>query len=338
MCGVISVKKTTKRIIIGSSVVAAGIAAAGALSYAITHYMVKIALDREQPKQHSEKSRNVLAGSAMLEEFVAHLQENAESLRALSTETVRVTAEDGVELVGHLYRTAGAKRTVLAMHGWRSSWDRDFGMIAPFWHNSGCNVLYVEQRGQGESGGDYMGFGMLERHDCLCWSRFLNENGFDGLPLYLAGVSMGAATVLMSASLDLPENVRGIMADCGFTSAGEIWRHVARKNMHLPYTGLWAAAANDLCRRRIQMGAAEYSTLQALKESRVPVLLIHGTDDHFVPVQMTYENYKACTAPKQLFVVPGADHGMSYYIDRQGYEAAMRGFWNDFDNEKPAIG
>ena len=324
-------KKMTKRILIGSGIAAAGVATAAALSYAITSYMVKVALDREQPRQHSEKSRNLLAGSAMLEDFAAYMQQKAEWLRSLPMETVRITAEDGTVLVGHLYRTACARRTILAMHGWRSSWDRDFGMIAEFWHQSGCNVLYAEQRGQGESGGDYMGFGMLERHDCLAWIGWLDDNGFSDLPIYLGGVSMGASTVLMSAAFDLPENVKGIIADCAFTSAEAIWRHVARNNMHLPYTGLWAATANDLCKRRIQIGAAEYSTVQALGESRVPVLLIHGTDDQFVPVTMTYENYKACNSPKHLLVVPGADHGMSYYVDRAGYEAAMRDFWKLYD-------
>jgi hypothetical protein len=47
------------------------------------------------------------------------------------------------------------------MHGWRSSWSHDFGIIAPFWHDNDCCVLFAEQRGQGLSGGNYMGFGML---------------------------------------------------------------------------------------------------------------------------------------------------------------------------------
>ncbi len=323
--------KTVKRILIGSSVAAAGIAAVGVLSYAVTNYMVSVALDRRQPRQSSEKARSVLAGSARLEEFVRYMEVCAEKLKSADCRTVRITAADGTELVGHLRTAPNAKRTILAMHGWRSSWARDFGMIADFWYQSGCNVLYAEQRGQGESGGEYMGFGMLERHDCLSWIHYLNENGFAELPIYLGGVSMGATTVLMSAAFDLPENVRGIIADCAFTSPEAIWRHVARKNMHLSYSGLRAAAANDLCRRRIQMAPTDCSTVDAVRESRVPILFIHGTDDHFVPVEMTYENYKACASSKRLLVVPGADHGMSYYVDQSGYESAMLGFWRDYD-------
>ena len=60
-------------------------------------------------------------------------------------------------------------------------------------------------------------------------------------------------------------------------------------------------------------------------------MLIHGTDDHFVPLEMTYENYNACASPKKLLIVPGADHGMSYYMDKEGYETMVKDFWRQFD-------
>ena len=67
----------------------------------------------------------------------------------------------------------------------------------------------------------------------------------------------------------------------------------------------------------------------------MPVVFVHGTDDHFVPVRMTYENYKACASPKRLLIVPGADHGMSYYIDREQYERQSLAFWDEFDGVTP---
>lgn len=103
-------------------------------------------------------------------------------------------------------------------------------------------------------------------------------------------------------------------------------------SLHMPYD-LYGAAVNDLCRRKIHLGANEYSAVKAMEKCTVPVLFIHGTDDHFVPVEMTYENYKACAAPKRLFVVPGADHGMSYYMDKTGYEKVLREFWEENDQK-----
>lgn len=327
--------KNARNLLIGSGIAAAGIAAAAAVSCRLTGKLVKVALDREQPKA-SAKAENRLSGAAgqakQLEEV---LNAAAERLRNSECETVEILAADGVKLVGHLRRCENEQRLILAMHGWRSSWASDFGAISDFWHANGCSVLYAEQRGQGESGGEYMGFGLTERYDCLDWVRWANENGFADQPIYLCGISMGAATVLMAAGLELPENVHGIMADCGFTSPHAIWKHVVNNNLHMSYGGLTAAVADDMCKKKIQMGTREYSCTDAMRECKVPVFFVHGTDDRFVPIEMTFENYKACTAPKRLLVVPGAEHGMSYMVDKEGYEKAVRDFWQEFDNFRP---
>ncbi|MGN0493447.1 MAG: alpha/beta hydrolase [Acutalibacteraceae bacterium] len=322
--------KATKNTLIWMGAAAAVGAAAAAVSYAAMKSLVKIALDREQPKV-SQKSRNRLSGTAGQSELFEGLAEAGERLKNSGCETVVLTAQDGERLVGHLYRCEGAKRLIIAMHGWRSSWSGDFGVISDFWHQNGCSVLYAEQRGQGESGGEYMGFGLTERYDCLDWAKWADENGFDSLPIYLCGISMGASTVLMAAGLPLPENVHGIMADCGFTSPHEIWKHVVEHNLHLSYRGIAAAIANDMCKKKLQIGAKDYSCTDAMKECRVPVLFVHGTDDRFVPVEMTYENYKACAAPKRLLIVPGAEHGMSYLVNKEEYQKTVKEFWRDFD-------
>ncbi|MGM9664361.1 MAG: alpha/beta hydrolase [Eubacteriales bacterium] len=316
----------------------AGAAAVTAISCKITKKLVTIALDREQPKA-SKKSENRISGSAgQAKQFEETLTAATEALRNSKSETVKVTACDGIDLVGHLRRCECEKRLMIAMHGWRSSWASDFGAISDFWYANGCSVLYAEQRGQGESGGEYMGFGLTERYDCLEWIKWANENGYSAMPIYLCGISMGAATVLMAAGLKLPENVHGIMADCGYTSPYAIWKHVVEENLHMPFSGINAAVANDICKKKIRMGTNEYSTTDAMRGCKVPVMFVHGTDDRFVPIEMTYENYKACTAPKRLLVVPGAEHGMSYLVDKEAYEKAAKGFWEDFDEYQSESG
>jgi len=323
--------KKAKRVLIGSGVAAAGITALGALSYAATKYLVKIAMDREPPKvKNINKAKEQLRGFEDVDAFYDGLENACQTLENCGCETVAIHSYDGERLVGHWYPCENARRIIVAMHGWRSSWSRDFGVISEFWHQNGCSVLYAEQRGQNNSGGDYMGFGMMERYDCREWVKWVNTRNDAQLPIYLAGASMGATTVLMTTGLELPDNVHGVVADCGFTSPHEIWKHVVENNLHLSY-GVIGNLASDICKKNIQMGTKDYSTVEAMKECKIPVLFIHGTDDHFVPVEMTYENYKACTAPKRLFVVPGVNHGMSYVADTQGYQAAMKDFWSTFD-------
>ena len=297
------------------------------ISGAFDRNMVGTALDREEPKA-MQKLKERLKGEAVEdEEVMALCRQMQQRLEQSPHETVRITGYDGTPLVGHLFRAEQEKRVILAMHGWRSCWARDFGPVAEFFRDNDCTVLYAEQRGQGESGGEYMGFGMIERYDCLEWVKWLNANGFSGTPVYLAGISMGATTVLMTAGFpELPENVAGVLADCGFTSAKAEWKYISENNLRIPYD-CRDRHVDALCRKRIEVDADAYSTLDAMKTCRVPILFIHGEADSFVPVEMTLENYQACQSPKKLLIVPGANHGMSYFFDREGYEAAVKAFF-----------
>ena len=219
------------------------------------------------------------------------------------------------------------------MHGWRSSWSRDFGLLAEFLEKNGCSVFYAEQRGQNNSGGEYMGFGLTERFDCVNWIDWVNEKTGGTLPIYLCGVSMGASTVADDfRAFALPDNVPVSLriADTHRRRQfGNTWR---RTNLHVTYDEWLSGIIDEMCKERIHFSSTDYSCTQALADSHVPVLFIHGTDDTFVPVEMTYENYKACVSPKRLLVVPGAGHGMSYVVDRKLYEQAVLQFWHDFDD------
>ena len=323
-------KDLTKAVLVGTSAAAATMAALTAGSYALTSSLLHMALDRQIPRL-MEKGRTRLTGVSeedlLLADRVSHA---ADDLRRCGCSTVVLTAADGTRLVGHWFENPFAKRIVVAMHGWRSSWDQDFGMIAPFLHDAGCSVLYAEQRGQNGSGGTHMTFGVLERYDCLDWVNWVSTHTVPGLPVYLAGISMGATTVLLAGGLALPEQVKGIVADCGFTSPHAIWKHVAERNLHLNYD-LHHSWAERLFRQRLHMSAEDVCTLSAMENCHVPVLFIHGSDDGFVPVEMTYENYKACAAPKSLLIVPGAGHGLSYLAETERYRKALQQFWRAYD-------
>lgn len=289
--------------------------------------MTDLAMDREIPSygkyinvsggQHDE-SYNVRRAKAM------------KALEALPREEVSIRSADGLKLTGHLIKSRYPRRLIIAFHGWRSSWSRDFCMVAPFWLEQHCNVLFVDQRAQGNSEGQYLGFGLLERSDCRQWAMWADRQNY-GLPIYLAGISMGAASVLMAAGMDMPESVRGIIADCGFTSPKDICIHVARDNLHVSYGPLRSAWIDRCFRKKIHMTSGAYSTLTAMKNAKVPILFIHGTADSFVPIDMTYRNYRACAALKRLVVVPGAGHAMSYAVEPETCQKAMKSFFRDFD-------
>lgn len=304
-------------------------AGAAAITYLTVRTLVQTALDRKMPPI-MEHNRKRISSADYDMDFIRLAKESSDRLAAQDHESVITYGKDGTILVGHWFPVKNAERVIIAMHGWRSSWSSDFGMISDFWHDNHCSVLYAEQRGQNNSGGDSMGFGMTERFDCLSWIDWVTQHNGVEIPIYLCGVSMGATTVLMSADLDLPKNVHGIMADCGFTSPYDIWKYIANHNLHLPY-GINGRLIDFLCERKIQYRSTDCSTIEALKNTNVPVIFAHGKNDHFVPVEMTLQNYEACISPKMLLIVPEADHGMSYYVAKDEYERKVKEFWKAFD-------
>lgn len=320
--------KIAKRVLIGSGVTAAALVLAESARQGAANYMVRVALDRKVPPHPARVERRMIAGCTN-QDMLMQLHKAGADLSVLPHETVRTFSKDGTTLVGHWYPVEQPKRIVIAMHGWRSAWDNDFGIVASFFKNNHCSVLYAEQRAHGNSGGEHMGFGLTERYDCLDWIHWVNKTTGGNLPIYLCGVSMGASTVLMATGLRLPKNVRGVIADCGYTSPVDIWKHVA-KQTHFSY-GIYGGPVGRIAKKRLHMATDAASCPDALAKSTVPVLFVHGTDDRFVPIEMTYVNYKACASPKRLFIVPGAEHGMSYLVDPKGYEAAIQAFWAEFD-------
>lgn len=320
--------KSKKNLLLGLGITTGVVSAAAAVSHGVTKKLTSIAMDRPLPNV-SEKAASALMGTEYQPLFALKRKEATELLQEKEHLLVELKARDGEHLVGHWFYQENAERTIVAMHGWRSSWADCFGLIADFWLNHNCNILFAEQRGQNQSGGDYMGFGLLERYDCADWAAWVQTQC--PLPIYLSGISMGATTVLMTSGLSLPENVSGIMADCGFTSPHAIWEHVAKENLHLTYSDARRKTIDAICEQRLNGESANYSCEDALKECKVPVLFVHGSDDRFVPVEMTYQNYKACSSEKRLMIVPGAGHGESYYMEPEKYEQTVLQFWKDFD-------
>lgn len=247
-------------------------------------------------------------------------------LKSRKLKRVEIKSREGLRLTGHLLTHPEAERIVLMFHGWRGSWGEDCAALAKGLYEEKSSVLLVNQRAHKRSGGAYIGFGVLERYDCLEWLKYLEENTCE-LPIYLLGVSMGAATVLMASGMDLPERVKGIIADCGFTSPYEMVCIFAEKYLKIKEKSM-VEAVNDLCRKRAGYDFKEYSTLEAVKKCRVPVFFAHGTGDDFVPWEMTMRNYEACASDKKLFLAEGAAHTKSYLSDSGKYMNAAAGFFH----------
>lgn len=259
-----------------------------------------------------------------LRHYEKELTEGFRWLAAQPAETVSVTSYDGLKLVGRYLPCENARGTLLLFHGWRSLPEIDFGCALPFYKSLRLNLLLVYERAHGASDGRFITFGVRERRDVHTWAEWHNRRFGADTPLLLGGLSMGATTVLMSCGEPFPPNVRGIIADCGFTSPYEIMAKIAREN-HIPRLILPFVSLQT--RLFAGFGLKEYSTLTALKHCRLPLLLIHGEGDAFVPCDMSKTAYAASAAEdKTLLTVPNAGHGQSYLLEGDRYRETVTRF------------
>ena len=243
-------------------------------------------------------------------------------------ERVEILSHDGLRLRGHYLAHPEAKGTILLFHGYRTDGFLDFSCVYSYYYSLGYSLLHVFQRSHRESEGKFITFGVKERFDCQRWAQYAYERFGADHPLMLDGMSMGASTVLMASELELPPTVRGIIADCGFTSGWEELRYLLRK-AHVPCGGLVLGAADLFAKHIAGFSFRECSTVEALKNCKLPVLLIHGGEDDFVPPHFSEENYAACAGQKELHIFPEAKHGTSYMVDLARCQETLERFLKD---------
>lgn len=250
---------------------------------------------------------------------VQHLMDKSTRImEQTECEDVYIRSHDGLRLHGRFYDADKDAPVIIVFHGYRSSALRDCAGGFALGLMLGYNVLAVDQRSHGTSGGRCISFGIKERYDCLKWIEYIKERLGEDTPVVLCGISMGAATILMSASLELPKNVRGIMADCPYSSPSAIIRKVCKDVGYPPalaFPFLWLGA---LIYGGFRLGCCD--AVSAVKNTDIPILLIHGGDDNFVPCEMSKKIYENCAGHAQLHIFPGAGHGLSYIIDHIRYE------------------
>lgn len=259
-------------------------------------------------------------------EYYDHILQADRFLKEHNATDIYVNSYDGLKLHGLWIPAENPKGTILLAHGYRSTKLVDFGLVFPIYHDFGMNVLVPDQRAHGKSEGKYITFGVKESRDMQSWIAYHNQN-FGEFPLILSGLSMGASTMLYLADENLPKNVKGIIADCGFTSPKEILSSVFRGVTHLPaHPSLWITGL--LTRLFAGFGLNEKDSRRTLQNNRLPILMVHGTDDDFVPCDMTRQAFSVCTGPKELILVENADHGTSFLVDTATYTAKVFDFLN----------
>lgn len=260
-------------------------------------------------------------------QYEPHLETIANLLQTIidrPCEFVSITSFDGLALWGRYYHVADGAPLDIAFHGYRSAGLTDFCGGAQISRELGHNLLLVDQRAHGKSRGNTITFGIKERWDVLSWVEYARERFGPDARILLFGISMGASTVLMASELPLPENVKGIIADCPYSSPTKIIRSVGRK-MRIPapvatvfsWVGAKVYGGFDL---------GETDPVRAVRQAKVPILLIHGEADGFVPCDMSADIQRSNPQMVYRCTFPGADHGISFLVNPERYRKLVGEF------------
>lgn len=223
---------------------------------------------------------------------------------------------------------ASKKKVAICFHGYTSQGLSDFIGLSDYYLKRGFAMLLPDARAHGQSEGEYIGFGCLDRKDALVWINWVIQELGEDVEIVLHGTSMGGATVLMASGLELPSQVKGIVSDCGFTSPKEVFTHVLNTMYHLP--AFPAIQGADIINKKLAgYGMDECNAKREVAKAKVPILFIHGANDTFVPCKMCHEIYDCCASPKKKLIIEGAAHAESYYKDMEKYEQALNEFFEE---------
>ncbi len=358
--------KSSKKILKGIIIALGAFLALSALYFfAVYNFLFKASFTRkildEDSREKFFSTKKADGSDEFHEDWFLRNKEDSEWILAQNPEVVHINSFDGLNLAAYNLAKENALGTIILMHGYHSEPFREYACLARYYHNLGYNVFLPYQRSHGNldgvhSEGDYITFGIKERYDLRDWILKANEIYGENKPLFLQGISMGCATTLMTLGFDLPSNVHGVIADCGFTSPYEIIWKVLSEDKKIPTAKLIIQIGNLYTNKFAGFDMNDYSTYEALaknrsRENQIPILFIHGNKDEYVPLEMSQKNFGACLvsftsindgsvtpipnpqADKYSFYeVQDSPHAIENFIDREQYEKRVSDFLDRYLN------
>ncbi len=294
-----------------------------ALSLLIGNTYISYRITFAAPKHFEDEDFKVPDGRKCKKKH-ARISQYVNEMLIRPFEPVTITSHDGLILYARYYHVADNAPLQIQFHGYKSSAIVDFCNGSRLAGNLGHNALVVDQRSHGKSEGKCITFGIMERRDCLSWIEYALKRFGKDTKIILAGLSMGAATVLMATDQPLPTNVMGIMADCPFSSPKDIIKKVCW-DMYLP-AGFMYPIIKLGARLFGHFDLEECSAVSSVQNAHIPILLIHGKKDRFVPCNMSQKIAEACASPVTFVAIENAGHGLSYQAAPKQYEEVTVSF------------
>lgn len=275
----------------------------------------------------THRGKNIAQSFEYLFENYPFTKSWIDSLNAVSAlKDTFITNHEGRKL--HGYYVAGptpTSKTAVIVHGYTDNAVRMMMIGYLFNHDLGYNILLPDLQFHGQSEGSAIQMGWKDRHDVMQWMDVVQNVFGDSIQMVIHGISMGAATTMMVSGEDHPDYVKCFIEDCGYTSVWDEFSEQIREQFHLPefpllYTSNW------LCNLIHGWDFKEASSLEQVGKCHLPMMFIHGDADTYVPTRMVYPLYETKPEPKELWIVPGAKHAVSYKENKEEYTDRVKAF------------
>ena len=244
-----------------------------------------------------------------------------------SGELWEMTSFDGLKLRGRFHKNGDSHTYAICCHGYKNHRMQDISNQAKHFYELGHNVFAGHARGHGLSEGGYIGMGFFERRDIVGWIDRIVQMDPEA-KIFLYGVSMGGATVMVTSGEELPDNVKCVINDCGYSSIWDEFSYhiVCSYGFHVYPTLL---ISQMIAERRYGFGFKEKSALEQVAKTKLPFLFIHGDKDDFVPYIMMRPLFEACASEdKKSVTIKDSAHAENYYTDAETYWGEIKG-WLD---------
>lgn len=293
------------------------------------NYFYNVAINRshEAVDLHGGGESVAAAGLLSEEEHQVKLEEVMKWTDEQTFDIVEIESEDGLKLKARFLKNehSNSKAVILA-HGYKGNSEQMPG-ITKYYYDLGYDILKPDARGHGLSEGEYIGYGWHDRKDYVKWVQYLIEKKSEEA-IFLHGFSMGASTVLMTSGEKLPPQVKGIIADSGYTTVLEELSHQLNFLYHLPAFPIMQVTS-AITNLRAGYTFSEASALESVKKNKLPLFIIHGDKDDLVPTEMAQRIFDKAISKKELWIVPGAGHTEAYTIAEEEYQKRLMAFLNN---------
>lgn len=245
-----------------------------------------------------------------------------------------ITNDEGLKLHACTVPAANpaeAQGTAIVVHGYGDNHFVFLYLVRMYRDLFNYNVLFPDLQYHGYSEGDEIQMGWKDRLDVLQWIDVAHKEWGDDF-MVLHGVSMGGATVMMVSGEPLPDYVKCIVEDCGYSSVVKQFNNNRKQSFgFVPPDVL--QSASSVTKKKYGWGFWEASSLKQLEKSTVPMLFIHGDADDFVPFDNLQLNFDAKKQGyKEMYVCPDAVHANSYQKDPEMYIHKVSNFLKTVKN------